>query len=173
MVYETKPMRRVGFTLIEVLMVLVIMGIASAIVIPMISDTSDMKATSAARQIASTLLYAQTASISTQQKYQVVFNPSNNSYEVQDSGGNVILDPVVGSPYQIQYLSDRRTQNVSLETADFDGSHTVWFDRLGAPYGGAISESPPPLSSGQVVVRVKNKSITIHVEPVTGRITVQ
>jgi prepilin-type N-terminal cleavage/methylation domain-containing protein len=162
-----------GFTLVEVMMVLVILGIAATIVVPMVSDTSDMKATSAARQITSTLLYAQTASISSQQQYQVVFDTTNNSYEVQDSAGNVILDPVVGSPYQIQYPNDRRTDDVLLETANFDGTNTIWFDRLGAPYGGAISDSPPPLSSGQVTVRVKDKSITINVEPVTGRITIQ
>jgi prepilin-type N-terminal cleavage/methylation domain-containing protein len=164
---------RGGFTLVEILMVLAILGIAVTIVVPMVTDTSGMKVTSAARQIASTLLYAQTASISTQEQYQVVFDTVSNSYEVQDSTGTVIMDPVVGSPYQIDYPNDRRTQNVSLETANFDGSSTVWFDRLGAPYGGAISASPPPLSTGQVVVRVGDKTMTINVEPVTGRITIQ
>ncbi len=173
MSYGKLPRYRGGFTLIEVLMVLAILGIAVTIVIPMINDTSGMKVTSAARQIASTLMYAQTASISTQEQYQGVFDTSNNSYEVQDSAGNVITDPVVGSPYHIEFPNDRRTRNVSLETANFDGNNTVWFDRLGAPYGGAISDSPPPLSTGQIVVRVKDKTMTINVEPVTGRITIQ
>ena len=154
-------------------MVLVILGIAVTIVIPMFNDTSGMKVTSAARQIASTLMYAQTASISTQEQYQVVFDTVNNSYEVQDSAGNVIMDPVVGSPYQVEFPNDRRTRTVSLETANFNGNNTVCFDRLGAPYGGAISASPPPLTTGQIVVRVKDKTMTINVEPVTGRITIQ
>ncbi len=171
--YRNQAKSQRGFTLVEVLMVLLILGIAATIVIPMINDTSDLQVTSAARQIASTLLYAQTASISSQQQYQVVFDTGANSYEVQDSLGNVIVDPVAGSPYQIAYPNDRRTQNVSIDTANFDGSNTVWFDRLGAPYGGTISASPPPLSTGQVEVRVKDKTMTITVEPVTGRITIQ
>lgn len=162
-----------GFTLVEVLMVVIILGIATMLVVPMINDTSDMRVTSAARQIASTLMYAQTASISTQQQYQVVFDTGTNSYEVQDSLGAVITDPVAGSPYRIEYPEDRHTRTVTLDTADFDGSNTVWFDRLGAPYGGAISASPPPLSTGQVIVRVKDKTMTIRVEPVTGHITIQ
>lgn len=173
MSYGKQARYRGGFTLVEVLMVLLILGIAATIVIPMINDTSGMKVTSAARQIASTLMYAQTASISTQDQYQVVFDTGANSYAVQDSLGNVIIDPVVGSPYEIEYSNDRRTQNVSIESVNFDGSNTVWFDRLGAPYGGAISASPPPLSTGQIMIRVKDKTMTIKVEPVTGRITVE
>lgn len=173
MSYEKPTISQGGFTLVEVLMVLLILGIAATIVIPMINDTSDMQVTSAARQIASTLMYAQTASISTQDQYQVVFDTGSNSFEVQDSLGAVIVDPVVGNPYQIEYPNDKRTRNVSIETVNFDGSSIVWFDRLGAPYGGAISASPPPLSTGQVVVQVKDKTMTISVEPVTGRITIQ
>ena len=59
-----------GFTLAEVLVVLFILGIASVIVIPMIGDSSDLQVTSAARQIASALLFAQTASITDQQPCQ-------------------------------------------------------------------------------------------------------
>ena len=78
-----------GFTLAEVLVVLVILGIAATVVIPMIGDTSGMRVTSAARLLASTLLFTQTAAISQQQQYQVVFDVAGESYEVQDAAGNV------------------------------------------------------------------------------------
>ncbi|MBN1844896.1 MAG: prepilin-type N-terminal cleavage/methylation domain-containing protein [Sedimentisphaerales bacterium] len=173
MIPNSNPMRYAAFTLVEVLVVLIILGIAATVVIPMISDTSQMQVTSAARQIASTVLYAQTASISNQQQFQVVFDPAGNRYEVQDAAGNVIDDPVVGSPYRVEFSQDRRTRNVTLDTVDFDGTQTLWFDRMGSPYAGSISQSPPPLASGQIVVRVKDKTLTILVEPVTGRIRLQ
>lgn len=172
MSYSNQPGNTSGFTLVEILMVVMILGIAVTIVIPMVNDTSDMQVTSAARQIASTLMYAQTASISTQQQYRVVFDTGTNSYEVQDSLGAVIADPVAGSPYRIEYPNNARTRSLTIETADFDGSNAVWFDRLGAPYGGA-SDGSTYLGSGQVVVRMRDTAMTVRVEPVTGRITVQ
>ncbi len=49
------------------------------IAIPLVSDTTQMQVTSAAREITSALMYAQTVSISTKDQYQVVFDTANNS----------------------------------------------------------------------------------------------
>ena len=104
MAYLNKKQK--GFTLAEVLVVLVILGIASAIVIPMIGDTSNLRASSAARQIASTLLFTQTSAITDQQQYQVVFDSVNNCYEVQDQDGDVISETMtLGGDYRIDYSS--------------------------------------------------------------------
>lgn len=161
-----------AFTLIELMMVVVILGVAATIAVPMLGNTHAMQVTSAARQLASTLLYAQTSAIATQQQLQVVFDTAANHYEVQDAAGNVIDNPVSGKPYQVQFGATGELQNVTLSVADFNSTNTVWFDRMGAPYGGAISASPPPLASGLVTVNSGDDQMTIRVEPITGRITV-
>jgi len=152
--------------------VVVILGIAAAIVIPMISDTSGLQASSAARQIASTLLFAQTAAITDQEQYQVVFDSDNNCYELQDHDGSVISDPMTfGGAYHVD-ISGPSMQSAKIETANFDGSNIVWFDQLGIPYSGSISETAVPLNSGSVIVRAKDETITVSVEPMTGRISI-
>ena len=162
-----------GFTLAEVLVVLIILGIAATIMIPMIGNTHDLQASSAVRRIASSLLYAQTAAITGQVPCQVVFDTAANSYELQDENGVPLSDTMtVAGNYSIDFGSDSRMRAVSIATADFDGSNTVWFDPLGAPYGGSISDSPPPLNNGTINVTAGEKTMTVTVEPVTGRINI-
>src|SRR5215475_9916349 len=55
---------RRGFTLVEILAVVVILGIASAIIIPQIGSRDDMKAAAAARVLIADLIYAQNLAIS-------------------------------------------------------------------------------------------------------------
>src|SRR5437588_9273905 len=87
------PLRRQGFTLIEILCVVVIIGIASAVVLPQLSTRDDMRAASAARTLMADLLYAQNRSIALQKYHYVSFNTATNSYQVMDSPTNVITHP--------------------------------------------------------------------------------
>ena len=168
---KEKPARR-AFTLAEVLVVVVILGIAGAIVIPLISDSSDLQATSAARQIVSALLFAQTAAIAHQQQYQVVFDDATNSYEVQDFAGNAVDNPVSsGSDYRVVFSDISQLKSVTIDTVNFDSTDRVWFDRLGAPYSGPVIANTP-LTTGEVTVRAGASSYTVTVEPVSGRINV-
>ena len=163
-----------GFTLAEVLVVLVILGIAATVVIPSLIDTSGMQVTSAARALTSTMLFAQTAAISSQQQFQVVFDVDGESYEVQNDLGVVVADPVTGGKdFRVSYTEDNRLHKVQLETVDFDGTNILWFDRMGVPYGGAITGSPVALTSGSVTLSAGDETITINVEPITGRIKIE
>ena len=169
---EKKESKRTAFTLAEVLVVVVILGIAGAVIIPMISDSTDLQATSAARQIVSALLFAQTAAIAHQEQYQVVFDTVLSSYEVQDSTGAVIDSPVAsGTDYRVVFSEISQLKSVTIDTVNFDGKDRVWFDRLGAPYSGPFADKKP-LMNGEVTVRAGSRSYVVSVEPVSGRISV-
>jgi prepilin-type N-terminal cleavage/methylation domain-containing protein len=173
MVKKTGMKRRHGFTLAEVLVVVVILAIAATIVIPMMGDTNDMKVASAARQVVSTLLYAQTLAISTQQRHQVVFDSVSNEYEIQDESGNVIMDPVSpGQPFRISYTNHPQLRPVVIDSVDIGGTNIVWFDRLGAPYEGDISGNQFLLSQGTITLVAGTNSMNVQVEPVSGRINI-
>jgi prepilin-type N-terminal cleavage/methylation domain-containing protein len=162
-----------GFTLVEVLVVLVIIGIACLVIVPHITNTDHMQVLSAGREVVSTFLYAQTMSVTNQRVHQVVFNPGLNRYEVQDAAGAVVSDPLAaGQIFRVDFTKGRHYRQVTIESADFDGSQTVWFDRMGAPYGGVIASSPPPLNAGAVILRAGDIRVQVNVEPVSGRVTV-
>ena len=167
-----KSKNRLGFTLAEMLVVVVILGISGMVVIPMISNTTDLQATSAARQIVSTLLFAQTAAIAHQEQYRVVFDIENNRYEVRDGSGAVIDDPASpGNAYRVDFEKSSELSQVRLDAVTFNDTDSIWFDRLGAPYSGDPVDHIA-MTNGAVSVRAGERVVTVTVEPVSGRIKV-
>lgn len=170
MMNQTGPTKVRGFTLAEVLTVVVILAIAATIVIPMMGDTNDMKAASASRQIVSTLLYAQTLAIASQQKHQVVFDTGNNRYEIRDESGNTVADPVNPSqPYRVNYANHPQLQPVAIAGADFGGTNTVCFDTIGRMVEGVASDNLL-MSQGTISIQAGSEAMQVLVEPVSGRI---
>ena len=166
-----RNIKNYGFTLAELLVVIVILGIAAMVVIPSIGNTTDMQATSAARQLVSDLLFAQTYSISQKQPYQVVFDAANESYEVQESStSSVITHPITKMPYSMSFLTNKHLKNVRITSADFDSGNLVNFNSLGMPYNSAGSQLA---ARGTVILTVGTHNITVTVEPVSGRINAQ
>ena len=150
----------------------VILGIAAVITVPMIAGTSDLQATLASRQIVSTLLFMQTACITKQETYQMVFDSAADSYSVQDAAGNVIDDPVIaGKQMQLSYPDSPDLSHITLNSASFNATDRIWFNRLGEPYAGNPAVNNP-MTTGTIVLQSGDKQITLTVEPVTGRVTV-
>src|SRR5438270_1697999 len=125
--------RRQGFTLIEILCVVVIIGIASAVILPQLSTRDDLRASSAARTLMADLLYAQSRSIALQKYHYVSFNTATSTYQVMDSPTNVITHPVELGPYVVTFGTGNLNK-VKLSSASFDGQTTITFDSLGIPY---------------------------------------
>ncbi len=60
----------------------VILGLASAVIVPQISSRDDLKVSSAARTLVADLIYAQNMAITKQQMYYVRFDAANERYTV-------------------------------------------------------------------------------------------
>src|SRR5688572_13217644 len=82
-----------GFTLVEILCVVVIVGIAGAVVIPMIGSRDDLKAAAATRTLMADLIYAQNMSITTQNPHYIVFDIAAARYDLKDSAMTTIQHP--------------------------------------------------------------------------------
>ena len=152
---------RGGFTIIEILIVVVILAIAAMTAIPMISSAGSIQVRSVANMIAADLEYAKSLAITKGQKFRVHFHTSTDTYWLRDEAGVTIPHPVKKGFYYVIDLQDEGLDKADITGAVFGGSHQVEFDYLGSPDNG-----------GTVTVQGGNTTMTIRVEAVTGYITV-
>ena len=162
--------RNKGFTIIEIIVVILVISIAAMLAVPMFSSAADMQVRSVANMITADIEYARSLAVSTQNNYSVVFDPAGDSYQIQKDG--VVIDhPHKSGGYIIALRSDSRVNAVSITAANFDSQTAVSFDYLGSPYSGLTTVAP--LNSGQINLQAGDFSMTVSVEPVTGYITIQ
>jgi prepilin-type N-terminal cleavage/methylation domain-containing protein len=152
---------KLGFTLVEIIIVVVILSIDAMTAIPMMSSASSVQIRSAVNLIAADLEYAKSMAISRGQYYYVVFNESTNSYQIEDQNHNIIQHPVKkGFSYIMNFSSDKRLSRVDITNVSFP-SGTVRFDCLGSPDNG-----------GTITLNTGDTTATVTVEPVTGYISI-
>jgi len=151
---------RGGFTLVELIVVLVILAIASLMVIPGVASLGDVSATSAARLLAGDLQYAQNAAITYQQPVTVAFNTATESYGLTNASGPLI-HPMTKADYTVDLPSQRGFEGANVVSASFGGSPAVTFDELGAPD-----------SAGSVTLQVGPHVYRVDVAAATGKVTV-
>jgi len=175
-----------GFTLVEILAVVVILGIASAIIIPQMGTRDDMRAAAAARTLVADLIYAQNQAISSGKMVYVKFDVVKNKYTLlttASSGGDVALtNPMTQTAYTTQFGSSARGwEVVAINSAVFNGAdatfrpmYTVAFDEIGSPYVfNYTNNQTNDLNDGSVVIKAGQFTTTVSVAAATGEITVQ
>ena len=152
-----------GFTIVEIVIVVVIISIAALVAIPMMSSAASLQIRSAANMIAADLEYARSMAISRGQNFSVEFDENTERYRIKDQAGNVISHPVKkGFNYEIDFKNDSRLNRVDITNVDFNMTSSVQFECLGSPDNG-----------GTVIIQAEGITKTITVEPVTGFISIQ
>jgi len=172
---------RGAFTLVEILVVVIILGIAGAVIVPSLSTRDDLKAAAAARVLMADLIYTQNLAITQQKNHYVRFDVTTQRYVVVASPDmTVVTHPVNQMPYRV-VLGAGGTPGLTdaaIESAEFKGQSseqlypTIGFDELGTPVVYIGSGSIEPLSSGSAVLRVGQFRLRVQIEPYTGQITV-
>jgi prepilin-type N-terminal cleavage/methylation domain-containing protein len=147
-----------GFTAIELILVIVILGILAAIAYPRFQGLPGIRVSAAAQAIAADIRYAQSQAVSTAYNYKVYFYASTNSYSVyqvnRSSGAETIIsNPLKAGNYPVALNTDYPGVTIGAD-------YTVEFDYLGAPDGG-----------GSVTLSGGGNSMTISVLANTGRVT--
>lgn len=158
---------RGGYTLVEILIVVTILGIAAAVVVPQMLAAGTLGVQAAARIIIADILYAQNDAIAQQRTRRVVFEPANERYSLVDENGAVLTARwMSGSAnnYVVDFTSDSRFAGVEIVSANFGGTTplVLEFDALGGP-----------LNGGTVEIVFQDQRYRVTVASFTGRVTVQ
>lgn len=178
--------RKRGFTLIEILTVVLILGIASAIIAPQIGSRNDLKVRAAARVLISDLIYAQNLAIARQKIMYVKFDAGAENYRLMESpavNGEIPHPVTKDAKFITQFgpVGGSRMSDVRIQSATFNGvdtayrpEYTLVFDELGTPYvysyDGTVGTNE--LLDGAIVLRCGDNTITVNIERYTGEISV-
>lgn len=156
-----------AYTLIEVLIVVVILGIAAAIVVPQMLRAGTLGVQAATRIVVADILFAQNEAATRKQTRRVVFDTANNSYQITDAAGAAVastLQAGANPVYEVSFENDDRFEGVDILAADFNGTPALEFDDLGSP------TSP---SGGSIDLRFDQQQYRIAIAPFTGRVTIE
>jgi len=149
-----------GFTLIELVIIIVLLAIIAAVAIPRMGDVTSMKAAATAEKIKSDIRYAQELAMTQNRSYRVYFNGA----PAPASGYAVVYDTSGGAWTSFGYAQDptgKGNLSVTLNSGDYAGvtasitagADPIEFNSLGRPAGGATTVTVSP-----------NGSITISAE---------
>lgn len=163
---------RRGYTLVEMLIVVLLLGIASAMVIPQIAGSQSLRVQAVVRSMVADITAAQSEAMARQQGRVVLFSVAGNSYSIFQVR-NGTFDPVADLLQTVQLRPDGTSGLVGrIESVSIDGGNTLTFDELGGPVTAPGSQTAS--QGGSVRVSGPGGALfDIRVEPFTGRVIVQ
>ncbi len=173
---------RRGFTLIEIMAVVIIMAGMYVLLLPQAASRDDLKLASAARVMVADLLYAQNRAISTQTtqfvSFTVASSGTNGGYTIYDAQPFVtpITNPLTQKPYTVTPGSGSASQLGSIIVASLNfgvvANTVLAFNELGQPLACAPAGTPVAITAtASITMQCGTQTMTVSVEPDTGNIT--
>jgi type II secretory pathway pseudopilin PulG len=178
--FDVSPRRR-SYTLIELLLVCAILGIAGALLIPRLVGRDIMACQSAVRLIIGDLSFTQADALAHQELRRVHFYDDGSGYcvlritqgqlnqEFDPDTADYLFDPLLGGQYIVNFATDSRFEGVTIASVDIDGGgRDLHYDSM----GGTINTAGGPGSGGTIRVNKGNETYDITISPFTGKLTV-
>ena len=169
---HSQPRRRErrAYTLIEVLVVVTVLGVAAALVVPSISSASVLRVQGAIRTLVSDIAIAQSDAIAYQKPRAILFIQD-------DQGPRYIVCEVNGSTIDltVDTIREQRLAGEQFGFAQFENinipSSLLVIDELGGPVMGPGDPAPAPASSIDIVDPTQR--FRVNIEAYTGKVSVQ
>lgn len=178
---------RRAYTLVELIIVIAILGIAGALVAPRLGDRGDFDTQALVRRLVADVTFAQMDALANQEFRRVQFlqDPDTGEFlgwcivrlgetelglPFSPSTARYVRDPLSGSGGQRFVIDeDGRFAGARVSLPDFDlGRDFLTFDEL----GGTVTPTLQPGSGGQVTIEGRTSAYLVRVAPVTGKITI-
>lgn len=160
-----------SFTVFELIMVIVLIGILLLIAIPNIDSYFDVKLNSCAQKIVSDIRYAQYLSVAEHKTYGVQFNPATNYYRVYEPAtGESAQDPYTRMSMELDLDDSVEYKGVDIISVNIDGNTEVRFSSLGKPLNSAGNDLN---DIGEVNLSCRGRTKQILIHPVTGWVDIQ
>ncbi len=154
-----KKMKKEGFTLIESMVMLALIGFLTAVLLISMTSIFSYRAKAASRLLVSDLVLVKKTAETTQVKSGIIFYPQQEKYVVFTSTFTTpMTDPVNRKP-MIRDFTKGEHRKVDIVSAAFPaGTEYIEFDPLGRNTSG-----------GKVVLQYGSDSYSVWVEDNTGR----
>ena len=165
--------RSAAMTLVEILIVVVVLGIAAVIAMPMLGETDASRLAAAGRLLIADLQFAQIESISHANDLRgLKFDTAANSYTVVESNGTpfdcssatAVTNLIGNEPYVTQYGTGRASEldGVTIDSHSLDGDDCLVF--------GAYGQTDQSIAA-TVTLQSGSKTLTISIDPISGEAT--
>jgi type II secretory pathway pseudopilin PulG len=193
---RTRALR--SYTLIELVMVIIILGLAAAILIPSLSNRDAVAVQASIRSIVGDLAFAASDAQANQEYRRVYFFDDGSGYcilrvsavdfaspaDLEDCPGTAgmpcaALDQIITNrfkgnrPYIVRFNDFGRLEGVSVTDTSIDGvAREITFDNLGGTvyFDGA---GIVPGVGGYIELTFDDEVYRINIAPFTGKLTVQ
>lgn len=176
---------RRGYTLIEVLIVVTVLGLAAALLIPSMSGRGDFDTQAAVRALIADISFAQSDALSNQGFRRLHFFDDGTGWclvrvaedaldeDFDPASADYVRDPLAtganGGAYVVRLGQDARFGSVRVESVAIDGAaRCVTFDEL----GGTVGASGLPGTGGSIVLRSPDAAYRLDLSPLTGKVRV-
>lgn len=177
---------RRAYTLIELLIVVALLGLAGAIIVPQINGRDSLRVQAAVRKLIGDVSFAQSDALAHQEYRRIHFYDDGSGYCIYRVGeadfaeafdadtADFIVDPTsssggAGGFFITDFSADNRWSDVEVVSVDLDsGGRDLIFDAL----GGTVRGGSLPGIGGTIRLGAGADIFEVTVAPFTGKLSV-
>ncbi len=179
-----------GYTLVELLIVVAVLGLAGALLVPILGERGDFDTQGAVRRLAADLMFAQSDALANQEHRRLVFLPdpdadgqylgwaivklreSELGLQFDPDTARYVSDPLANAGQDGRFIvnlkADGRFGGTFVASVELDGGASfVTYDEL----GGTVTSSGQPGSGGEIVLRGGSSVYRVTIDGVTGKVS--
>jgi prepilin-type N-terminal cleavage/methylation domain-containing protein len=182
---SAKSMLRRAYTLVEVLIVVAVLGLAAAVLVPSMSGRGDFDTQAAVRALIADITFAQSDALANQELRRVHFYEDGSGWclirvdeselgePFDPSTADYLHDPLQGSAsdgaYAVRLTDGGRYASVRVMGVSIDGGgRNITFDEL----GGTVAPGGLPGTGGTLILRSPDAAYRLEISALTGKVRV-